>query len=295
MRRVILAAIGCLVLTAWCGTARGQTPQNRPAPPPPQPWQNPPPPPSPEELRTPPPAAVATGSGLVTLRLRAGQGEPPDGNDMVAAHFTGWTANGAEIQSTRATGPAPFDLENVFPGWREGLQLMTVGEQRRLWIPAALGTQKGTPQDTVFDIEVVSILRIPNLPEAHRRPPEGSTRTLSGAFTKLLEPGTGKVHPGPQENALVAYVGWQPDGKVFDTTLRRGRSVLFPLERVMPAFAECVQQMTIGEKRLCWIPGAVAGGQWPGSPKGDLIFEIVLEGIYPAGVVQQGPPPSPGG
>jgi peptidylprolyl isomerase len=49
----------------------------------------------------------------------------------------------------------------VIPGWREGLQLMTPGERRRLWIPEALAHAgaEGRPMGMlVFDIGLVAIV-----------------------------------------------------------------------------------------------------------------------------------------
>jgi peptidylprolyl isomerase len=55
--------------------------------------------------------------------------------------------------------PATFPLNRVIPGWTEGLQLMVVGESRRLWIPQKLAYKgaKGAPQGMlVFDVELLS-------------------------------------------------------------------------------------------------------------------------------------------
>jgi FKBP-type peptidyl-prolyl cis-trans isomerase len=57
-------------------------------------------------------------------------------------------------------GPAEFPMENVIPGWTEGLQLMTEGELARFWIPSELAyrNEPGKPQGTlVFDVELIKI------------------------------------------------------------------------------------------------------------------------------------------
>jgi peptidylprolyl isomerase len=56
--------------------------------------------------------------------------------------------------------PASFGLGDVIKGWTEGVQLMTVGEKTRFWIPDALAykDQPQRPQGTlVFDIELLEI------------------------------------------------------------------------------------------------------------------------------------------
>ena len=55
--------------------------------------------------------------------------------------------------------PATFRLDQVIPGWTEGLQLMVVGETRRLWIPEQLA-YKGQHEPKgllVFDVELLKI------------------------------------------------------------------------------------------------------------------------------------------
>jgi FKBP-type peptidyl-prolyl cis-trans isomerase len=60
--------------------------------------------------------------------------------------------------------PAVFPLDQVIPGWTEGVQLMTPGSKYRFTIPAALGYgAKGAggviPPNAVllFDIELIAI------------------------------------------------------------------------------------------------------------------------------------------
>ena len=44
----------------------------------------------------------------------------------------------------------------------------------------------------------------------------------------------------------------------------------------MPGWRECVQLMTIGEKRRCWIPENLAYKGQAGRPKGTVMFDIEL-------------------
>ena len=58
------------------------------------------------------------------------------------------------------TAAISFGLNQVIPGWTEGVQLMVEGETRRLWIPERLayGGQRGAPQGMlVFDVELILI------------------------------------------------------------------------------------------------------------------------------------------
>ena len=247
----------------------------------------------PEDVAAAPADAERTPSGLASKLLAAGSGDVhPDANDMVAVHFTGWTPQGAEFQTTFGQEkPAVFNLQQVFPGWVEAMQMMVAGEKRRFWIPARLGPQNpksGPRGDSVFDVELLAVRSIPNPPKELRKPPADGERTESGATTRRIETGWGEEFPGPDSGVLMHYTGWTTDGKTFDSTVTRSRPTAFPLDKVMAPFAEAVQKMVVGEKRQVWIPGNLAAGNWPGSPQGMLIFELQLMQILPEGSFARG-------
>ena len=107
--------------------------------------------------------AEVTGSGVASKVLKKGDGgAKPGPNSVVTVHYTGWLAsNGKGFDSSVARGkPATLPLNRVFPGWSEAMQLMTVGEERRVWIPEHLAFKgrKGSPKGMlVFDIELLGI------------------------------------------------------------------------------------------------------------------------------------------
>ena len=79
----------------------------------------------------------------------------------MTVHYTGWTTDGKSFDSSVArNAPASFGLDEVIPGWTQGVQMMVEGEKRRFWIPAALAYERDPdkPQGMlVFDIELIKI------------------------------------------------------------------------------------------------------------------------------------------
>lgn len=105
-----------------------------------------------------------TESGLQYEILEAGDGEKPAATDKVKVHYTGELLSGEVFDSSRERGePVTFGLNQVIPGWTEGLQLMSEGARYKLYIPSELaygpGGNRGIgPNETlVFDVELLSI------------------------------------------------------------------------------------------------------------------------------------------
>jgi len=107
-----------------------------------------------------------TPSGLQYMVLRQGNGPRPRATDTVRVNYHGTLLDGTVFDSSYERGqPVEFGLDQVIPGWTEGLGLMPVGAKYRFWIPANLGYgEKGTqggpigPNATlVFDVELLAI------------------------------------------------------------------------------------------------------------------------------------------
>jgi FKBP-type peptidyl-prolyl cis-trans isomerase len=118
--------------------------------------------PAPPDVSASPADAKRTKSGLTYKVLKAGEGKAnPGKTDKVKVHYTGWQTDGTTFDSSHKRGkPAEFPLNRVIAGWTEGVQLMTVGEKTRFWIPEDLAYQgkPGRPQGMlVFDIELLEI------------------------------------------------------------------------------------------------------------------------------------------
>jgi FKBP-type peptidyl-prolyl cis-trans isomerase len=256
-------------------------------PPPPEPAA--PPIPAPDDVAAPPADATKTASGLVSKVLSAGTGkEHPTPTDKVKVDYTGWTKDGKMFDSSvQKHQPATFAVNGVIAGWTEGLQLMVVGEKRRLWIPAALAygerARPGTPAgDLTFDVELLELTpgpKPPAVPEDVKAAPASAKKTASGLAYRVITKGTGTDHPIATSNVTVNYSGWTPDGKMFDSSVTRGQPARFRLGNVIKGWTEGVQLMVKGEKTRFWIPGNLAYGDKPtrpGAPSGTLVFDIEL-------------------
>ncbi|MDH7944925.1 FKBP-type peptidyl-prolyl cis-trans isomerase [Pseudohongiella sp. SYSU M77423] len=109
---------------------------------------------------------MTTESGLQyeVLERGDGSGVSPTATDTVTAHYEGRFIDGEVFDSSIARGePAEFALNQVIPGWTEGLQLMQTGDTYRLYIPSDLGYGPGgsgpiPPFATlVFDVELLEV------------------------------------------------------------------------------------------------------------------------------------------
>lgn len=123
------------------------------------------PPPVPEDVKAAPATAKKTASGIAYRILKAGTGKVhPTATSNVSVHYSGWTPDGKMFDSSVVRGePTNFGLNQVIPGWTEGVQLMVEGDKARFWIPGKLAygdgpSRHGEPTGPlVFDIELLSM------------------------------------------------------------------------------------------------------------------------------------------
>jgi peptidylprolyl isomerase len=238
--------------------------------------------PAPPDAAAPPAAAAKTSTGLASRVITPGTGKVhPAKTDLVTVHYTGWTTDGKMFDSSVARGePATFPLDRVIAGWTEGVQLMVVGETRRLWIPEALAYkgQRDPKGMLVFDVQLISFKSPPQAPSDVKAPPREAKKTASGLAYRVIKPGTGTRHPRAADEVTVHYPGWTADGKMFDSSVTRGEPTTFPLNAVIPGWTEGVQLMVEGETTRFWIPEPLAyKGQQ--QPYGMLVFDVELIAI----------------
>ncbi len=105
--------------------------------------------------------------------------------------------------------------------------------------------------------------------------PEDAQKSDSGLSSRVLVKGTGSEHPSATNTVTVHYTGWTTDGKMFDSSVVRGQTSSFPLNRVIKGWTEGLQLMVVGEKRRFWIPADLAYGE-NGRVPGMLVFDIEL-------------------
>ena len=144
--RTTISTVAFLLVSVLCCSAQTRTLKMIPPPP---------------DVASAPADAAKTSSGLASKVISPGTGKThPRATDSVTVHYTGWTTDGRMFDSSVARGePATFPLNRVIAGWTEGLQLMVVGEKRRLWIPEALAYkgQRDPKGMLVFDVELLKI------------------------------------------------------------------------------------------------------------------------------------------
>ena len=103
--------------------------------------------------------------------------------------------------------------------------------------------------------------------------------TDSGLAYEVLKEGTG-ASPSATETVEVHYHGTLIDGTVFDSSVDRGQTIEFPLNRVIPGWTEGVQLMKEGAKYRFYIPYNLAYGAQGSPPKipaySALIFDVEL-------------------
>lgn len=123
----------------------------------------------------------------------------------------------------------------------------------------------------------------------------GVQKLPSGVLYKVVRSGPADgMKPQLTDEVKVHYEGKLASGKVFDSSYERGVPASMPLEGLIPAWQEALQQMRPGDEWMLYVPPeqgygeeGAGGGEIP--PNSVLIFRIELLGVLPGpGRIMQG-------
>ncbi|MBW6482879.1 MAG: FKBP-type peptidyl-prolyl cis-trans isomerase [Vicingaceae bacterium] len=114
------------------------------------------------------PNVKVTPSGLQYIVIEEGTGVQPTATSMVKVHYHGTTPDGTVFDSSVERGePIEFALNQVIPGWTEGVQLMKEGAKYVLIIPQELAYGANAPQGgqgpikpfmpLIFEVQLIKV------------------------------------------------------------------------------------------------------------------------------------------
>lgn len=237
---------------------------------------------------------ITTESGLSFTETVAGTGRAPQEGDLISMHAVGTLEDGTEFINTYTQGSPiaiTMTVENLFPGWVEGLLLMKEGGKANLVIPPELAFgEEGAggfipPNATLtMDVELISATPPPAPPEVAE---SDLVTTDSGLQYYDLVEGTGDI-PVPGQDVVVHYSAWLQDGNEFiASSFGTDQPQTFTLgndQGVFPGWDEGVSTMKPGGRRLLVIPPELALGEQGGGrvpPNATLLMEVELLEVKP--------------
>ena len=111
------------------------------------------------------PGVKTTASGLQYEVIKEGTGIKPASVDTFVCNYRGTLINGTEFDASANRGtPLVMAVNQVIPGWTEGLQLMSVGSKYKFWIPynigyGVMGNGPAIPGGSalIFDVELLDV------------------------------------------------------------------------------------------------------------------------------------------
>ncbi len=239
---------------------------------------------------------VTTKTGLRYIITQPGEGEAPVEGDKLTLNLKFTLADGTVIDdSSKNEDPLVIPVgENLrLDGLTEGLAGMKKGEKRTLVIPHKLGFgEAGAGADIppfatlIFQLEIIDVKSdkkligalIAKLKKDH--PKAELVTTKSGLRYVVTKAGAGeKVGNGKKIKAH--YTGRFLDGKVFDSSVKRGEPLEFVVGtgQVIKGWDEALSDMKKGEKRILIIPHQLAYGErgrGPIPPASTLVFDVEL-------------------
>lgn len=114
---------------------------------------------------------------------------------------------------------------------------------------------------------------------AENKKKDGVKTLDSGLQYKVVRAGTGKS-PAATDEVEVHYEGRLINGKVFDSSIQRGKSISFGVNKVIKGWTEALQLMKEGARWQIYIPSKLAYGENGAGnaigPNETLIFDVEL-------------------
>ncbi|MCS6867005.1 MAG: FKBP-type peptidyl-prolyl cis-trans isomerase [Gemmataceae bacterium] len=234
--------------------------------------------------------------GVKYRDIKEGTGDPCPPQATIVIHYTGWLSDGTVFDSTKegkaVPTPATFELKNLIAGWKEGIPGMKPGGIRKLVIApdkgyGSIGSPPKIPGGAtlIFEVELISFTAAKDLTKlADGTAPGDNDPNLreirnTGVKYRDIKEGLGApVQPGAK--VKIHYTGWLLDGKVFDSSHRRGEPAEFALNGLIKGWQEGIPGMKPGGIRKLVIPpemGYGAQGAPPDiPPNATLVFEVEL-------------------
>jgi FKBP-type peptidyl-prolyl cis-trans isomerase len=108
---------------------------------------------------------ITTASGLQYEVLKKGSGPNAKPENTVKVHYKGMLVDGTQFDSSYDRNePVEIPLNQVIPGWTEGVALMNVGSKYKFYIPSKLGYGArgaggiiGPNETLIFEVELLAI------------------------------------------------------------------------------------------------------------------------------------------
>ncbi|UCE59666.1 MAG: FKBP-type peptidyl-prolyl cis-trans isomerase [Phycisphaerales bacterium] len=251
--------------------------------------QKPPDPEKPDPVPTPIDGLkeMTTESGVRYWDIKIGDGESPERDATITAHYSGWIKGGKLFDNTHERQrPHTFPLARNAPGFIDGMMGIKAGGRRRIEVPPEAGYPAGKGPPGVPDgatlIYEIEVLRVKNpIPEPVQTSTEGLNPISrpSGLTIWDIKVGDGAL-PKPNSIVTAHFSGWLPDGKLFYSTVKKGRPESFALDKVIKGLGEGISTMKVGGKRRLEIPYELGYGEAGHEPfvppKSTLFFEVDL-------------------
>ena len=239
---------------------------------------------------------ITTTSGLKYIIHKKGNGPKAKPGDKVKVHYEGKLTNGTEFDNSFKRG-TPFEFElgagQVIKGWDEGIALLNEGDSATFMIPPEIGygdrDMGAIPSNStlVFKVSLVKVTPGVEIIPYNIEGKEVLT-TPSGLKYVIIEKAKANgAKASENRNVKVHYTGFFSDGKIFDSSVKRGEPINFIVGKgqVIKGWEEGIALMSVGDKMRLLIPYELAYGEAGRPPhipaKSDLTFDVELIDAMP--------------